>query len=152
MKMGIFGKPDPQKLMKKGDIEGLTKVLRDKEPIIRQSVIMILGTIALGGYKEYEGFWVREALKAAPEKAWAVSQAPWTSEKLWEREVSRVREKACWAISKAFLESEDVRVRMEATVFLKRLYERGGLPKELKKTIGKIMPKLNKMFGEKGKA
>ena len=71
---------------------------------------------------------------------------------LWAREASRVREKACQAISKAFLESEDFRVRIEAAAFLKSLYERGELSKELKKAVGKIMPKLEEMFGEKGKA
>lgn len=122
--MGIFGKPDPQKLMEKRDIEGLTKALKYKDPMIRQAAIQTLGIIAAGGaYKEY----------------------PWACKDL-------VRERACWAISKAFLESEDIRVRIEAAAFLKSLYERGGLPKELKKAVRKIMPKLDEMFEKKGKA
>lgn len=122
--MGIFGKPDPQKLMEKRDIEGLTKALKYKDPMVRELAIKYLGIIAAGGaYKEY----------------------PWACKDL-------VRERACWAISRAFLESEDVRVRIEAAAFLKSLYERGGLPKELKKAVEKIMPKLDEMFEKKGKA
>lgn len=63
-----------------------------------------------------------------------------------------VREKACWAISKAFQESEDPRVRVEAAGYLRLLYKRGGLPQELKKAMRAIMPKLEKLFDEKGRA
>jgi len=63
-----------------------------------------------------------------------------------------VREKACWAISKAFQESQDVRVRIEAALYLSLLYKRGELPQELKKAVGKIMPALEKILDKKGEA
>jgi len=63
-----------------------------------------------------------------------------------------VREKACWAISKAFKESKDPRVCIEAAGYLRLLYKRGGLPQELRKAVRAIMPKLEKMFDEKGEA
>jgi HEAT repeat protein len=133
--MGIFGKPDPQKLMKKGDIEGLTKALRDKDSMVRQLAILNLGRIATGTYNGYD---ILDFVSRYREN--------WTSEAL------KMRERTCWAISKAFLESEDIRVRIEAAAFLKSLYERGELPKEPKKAVRKIMPKLDEMFEKKGKA
>lgn len=128
IKMGIFDffKPNPEKLMEKGDIEGLTKALKYKDQIVRQTAIKYLAIIAAGAYKEYEILWARDA--------------------------PRIRSEACWAIAKAFQESEDFIVRSEAALFLKTLYERGQLPKELKKDIRKIMPELEKMFGKKEKA
>ncbi len=47
--MGIF-KPDPQKMMEKGDIEGLTKALKSKDPSVRGGAISGLGLLAMGGW------------------------------------------------------------------------------------------------------
>ena len=133
--MGIFGGPDILKLMRKGDIEGLTKALKDKNRTVRDLAIKYLGIIALGAY---DGYAIRDFIARHREN--------------WTNEAIKMRAKACLAISKAFLESEDVSVRMQAALFLKNLYERGMLPKEMKKAVRKIMPKLDEMFEKKGKA
>lgn len=110
---------DLLKLQQKGDIAGLEKALKDKDPWVREMALKAL-VVTAGG----QGF----------------------------HQSLMVREKACWAISKAFRESKDARVRVEAAQYLGLLYKRGALPPGLKKAVGKIMPKLEKMLKEQGEA
>ena len=110
--MGIF-KPNANKMLEKGDIEGLIKMLKGKSIDLRKDAVSNIRILALGGLGHRSVIIIRRN--------------------------PAIQAMACWALVDTLREPIDAKETMMTIHVLMRLYDSGKLPSELMKPVEKLV-------------